>query len=167
MKARRLELRPVAEADVDALLRIHRTPEVERWWGPPEAGFPWEEPEATRFTIQVDGTVAGMVQFWEETDPRYRHAGIDVFLDPVLHGEGLGTEAVRRMIDVLVEERGHHRVIIDPAADNAPAVRAYEKAGFRRVGVLRAYERDPYGDGWRDGLLMELVREPAGRASTR
>jgi aminoglycoside 6'-N-acetyltransferase len=36
-------------------------------------------------------------------------------------------------------------------------VRAYEKAGFRRVGVMRGYERDADGAGWHDGLLMELV----------
>src|SRR5438067_596324 len=46
-----LELRPLAEADVPELLRIHRTPEVVRWWGEPHASFPWDEPEATRLTI--------------------------------------------------------------------------------------------------------------------
>jgi aminoglycoside 6'-N-acetyltransferase len=42
---------------------------------------------------------------------------------------------------------------------NEAAIRAYEKAGFRRVGVMRRYERNPDGSGWRDGLLMELVAE--------
>jgi aminoglycoside 6'-N-acetyltransferase len=56
-----------------------------------------------------------------------------------------------------VDERGHHRITIDPAAANAAAIRAYEKAGFRTVGVLRSYERDPDGTGWHDGLLMEYV----------
>ena len=43
----------------------------------------------------------------------------------------------------LIQERGHHRLTIDPAADNAPAIRAYEKVGFRPVGVLRSYEQGP------------------------
>ncbi|HSD80445.1 MAG TPA: GNAT family protein, partial [Solirubrobacteraceae bacterium] len=88
---------------------------------------------------------------------KYRHASIDLFLDPALHGRGLGTEAVRRVVRHLVHERGHHRVTIDPAAANAAAIRAYEKAGFRRVGVMRGYERDVGGGGWHDGVLMELV----------
>ena len=87
----------------------------------------------------------------------YRHAGIDLFLDPALHGKGLGTEAVGRMVRHLIDERGHHRITIDPAVDNAAAVRAYEKAGFEPVGVMRCYQRETGGEGWHDGLLMELV----------
>src|SRR5947208_2209661 len=95
----RVVLRPLAEDDEAELLRIHRTPEVVRWWDLPEPGFPWsDEPESTRFRIEVDGTVAGLIQFYEETEPRYRHAAIDLFVDPALHGRGVGTEAVRQMV---------------------------------------------------------------------
>jgi aminoglycoside 6'-N-acetyltransferase len=57
----------------------------------------------------------------------------------------------------LIDERGHHRITIDPAAANAAAIRSYEKVGFRPVGVMRKSERDADGDGWHDSLLMELV----------
>jgi aminoglycoside 6'-N-acetyltransferase len=130
---------------------------VARWWDAPGEEFPWDEPEATRLTIEVDGKVAGMIEFAEELDPKYRHASIDLFLDPAFHGRGIGTEAVRRVARQLMEERGHHRITIDPATANTAAIRAYEKVGFRPVGVMRRYERDPDGQGWHDGLLMELV----------
>ena len=152
-----LVLRPIAEADAAALRRIHRTPEVARWWDGPDADFPWDEPESDRWTIEVDGAVAGLIQCWEESEPRYRHAGIDLFLDPALHGRGLGTAAVARLVRHLIDDRGHHRITIDPAVDNAAAIRAYEKAGFRRVVVLPRSERDVDGAGWHDSLLMELV----------
>ena len=153
-----LLLRPLAEDDADELLRIHRMPEVMRWWDAPDDGFPLtDEPDATRLTIEVGGKVAGMVQFSEELEPKYRHAGIDLFVDPAFHGRGIGTEAVRRVVRHLLDDRGHHRITIDPAADNAAAIRSYEKAGFRPVGVMRRYERDVGGEGWHDGLLMELV----------
>jgi aminoglycoside 6'-N-acetyltransferase len=151
-------LRPLAARDAPQLRRIRATPEVARWWEPPEDDFPLgDEPDVTRWTIEVDGVVAGMVQFAEETDPKYRHASIDLFLDPAVHGRGIGTEVVRRVVGHLIEERGHHRITIDPAAANGSAIRAYEKAGFRRVGVMRRYERDADGSGWHDGLLMELL----------
>jgi aminoglycoside 6'-N-acetyltransferase len=153
----RLVLRPLAESDQAELLRIHRTPEVLRWWDVPAEGFPWDEPDSTRWTIEVDGKVAGLIQFSEEQEPKYRHASIDLFLDPALHGRGLGTEAVRRVVRHLIHDRGHHRVTIDPAAANTAAIRAYEKAGFRRVGVMRHYEREVGGAGWHHGLLMELL----------
>jgi aminoglycoside 6'-N-acetyltransferase len=151
-------LRPLAPEDAQELRRIRATPQVARWWEPPEDDFPLDdEPDSTRLTIEVDGAVAGMVQFHEELDPKYRHASIDLFLDAALHGRGIGTEAVRRVVRHLIDERGHHRITIDPAADNAAAIRAYEKVGFRRVGVMRRYERDVDGRGWHDGLLMELL----------
>jgi aminoglycoside 6'-N-acetyltransferase len=155
----RLILRPLAKDDEAELLRIHATPEVALWWDVPDKGFPWtDEPESTRLTIEVDGAVAGLIQFWEELTPKYRHATIDLFLDPVLHGHGLGTEAVSRLVRHLID-RGHHRITIDPATANVAAIRAYEKAGFKPVGVMRRYERRPGADEWRDGLLMELLAD--------
>jgi aminoglycoside 6'-N-acetyltransferase len=153
-----LALRPLTPDDASELRRIRATAEVARWWEPPEDDFPLaDEPDVTRWTIEVDGAVAGMVQFSEEADPKYRHASIDLFLDPALHGRGIGSEVVRQVARHLFDERGHHRITIDPAAANAAAIRAYEKAGFRRVGVMRRYERDADGQGWHDGLLMELL----------
>jgi aminoglycoside 6'-N-acetyltransferase len=160
-------LRPLAEGDEAELRRIHATPEVNRWWGVPDEDFPWDEPESTRLTIEVDGRVAGLIQFSEETEPRYRHARIDLFLDPALHGRGLGTEAVRRVVRHLIEDRGHHRVTMDPAAANAAAIRAYEKAGFEPVGMMRLYERDPGGGGWHNSVPMELVAGEDDRRRSR
>ena len=156
--AGRLRLRPLAPGDEAELLRIHSTPEVARWWDMPDDGFPFsDDPDSTRLVIEVDGAVAGMIQYAEEPEPKYRHASIDLFLDPAVHNRGHGTEAVREVARMLVEERGHHRITIDPAAANTAAIRAYQKAGFQPVGVMRSYERDADGRGWHDGLLMELV----------
>jgi aminoglycoside 6'-N-acetyltransferase len=157
-----LALRPIEQRDVDELRRIHALPEVARWWDEPAADFPFgDDPDSTRFVIEVDGAVAGLIQFGEEEEPKYRHAAIDIFLDPRFHGRGIGSEAVRRVARHLIDERGHHRITIDPAADNAAAIRAYEKVGFRPVGVMREYERDHEGAGWHDGLLMELLARDA------
>ena len=148
---------PVTEAHVPELLRIMRTPEVAARWGEPEPGWPLDDPGAVCFAVLVDGEVRGMVQYDEESDPEYRHASVDIFLDPAVHGRGVGQDTVRALARYLIGERGHHRLVIDPAADNTPAIRCYEKVGFRRVGVMRRYERDNDGAGWHDGLLMDLL----------
>jgi aminoglycoside 6'-N-acetyltransferase len=58
----------------------------------------------------------------------------------------------------LFNARDHHRISIDPAADNNAAIRCYTKVGFQPVGILRHYERGPEGD-WHDALLMDLLAE--------
>jgi aminoglycoside 6'-N-acetyltransferase len=60
------------------------------------------------------------------------------------------------MVRHLIEDRGHRRLTIDPAAHNVRAIRCYEKVGFKPVGILREYWLDGNGD-WRDGLLMDLL----------
>ncbi|MGH8775576.1 MAG: GNAT family N-acetyltransferase [Jiangellaceae bacterium] len=152
-------LRPVSDRDVDELRRIRYSPEIRRWWGEVEDDdWPFDDdPDATPFTVLVDGRVAGLVQYGEITDEQYRHAGIDLFLDPAVHGRGIGRDTVRTLARHLIEDRGHHRLVIDPAAANEVAIRCYSAVGFRPVGVMRQYERDAEGDGWHDGLLMDLL----------
>jgi aminoglycoside 6'-N-acetyltransferase len=59
-----------------------------------------------------------MVQYGEE-EPAYRHASIDVFLDPLVHGRGIGRDAVSTLARHLVRDRDHHRLVIDSAADTS------------------------------------------------
>jgi aminoglycoside 6'-N-acetyltransferase len=161
LSGKRVVLVPIAAEHVPVLRRILQTPEVRLRWGDEAAspGWPFDDPSATRFAVLLGGTVIGMVQYGEEDEPAYRHASIDIFLDPLAHGQRLGRDAVGTLARHLVQERGHHRLVIDPAADNEPAIRCYSAVGFRPVGVMRRYERDADGAGWHDGLLMDLLAE--------
>lgn len=163
LRGDRVALRSLEADDAAPLRGILARPEVAAWWGAVPDGFPLaDDPDSTRFAIVVGDRVAGLIQFGEEPDADYRHASIDIFVDPDLHGRGIGTDALRTLMDHLHRERGHHRITIDPAAANAQAIRSYEKAGFRPVGVMQAAWRDPDGV-WRDVLLMEHVdRDAAG-----
>ena len=161
LRGKRVLLRPGRPEDADMLVRIRKEPEVARRWV--GADIEKEVSEGfigtdKGFVIEVAGKVVGAIQYGEEDDPMYRHANVDIFLTTSRHGQGLGTEAIRVLARYLLEERGHHRLTIDPAADNTAAIRAYEKAGFRRVGIMRRYERGPDGV-WHDGLLMDMLRE--------
>ena len=159
-----ITLSPTVDDDGPALRAMHSTPGVSEWWDLPDPGFPMhDEPESTRFTIRHGGEIAGMIQYGEEEEPKYRSAYIDIFVGPAFHGRGIGTRAIRMVLELLLGERGHHRVTIDPAAHNHAAIRCYEKAGFQRVGVMRLAERDSDGKGWHDSLMMELVVDPSTR----
>jgi aminoglycoside 6'-N-acetyltransferase len=161
LRGERVLLRPGRPEDAQRLLQIRSEPEVTRWWGSVDIEEEVREEFIevdNAFVIEADGEVVGAIQYHEENDPMYRHAGMDIYLSVSRHGEGLGTEALRVIACYLFEERGHHRLTIDPAADNAAAIRAYERVGFRRVGIMREYERGPDGV-WRDGLLMDMLKD--------
>jgi len=117
-----VRLVPVTARHVPELRRILRTPEVRLRWGDEAAspGWPFDDPSEFRFAVLLDGEVCGMIQYGEEEEPGYRHASIDIFLEPGRHGRGLGRDAVGTLARHLVHERGHHRLVIDPAADNEP-----------------------------------------------
>jgi aminoglycoside 6'-N-acetyltransferase len=159
-----VRLRPAGVGDRERFGEILAHPEVAQWWGDPEeeadeACAP--RPDAQSYAIELPGddgdrTVAGLVQAWEDTTRDFRHAGLDIAVDPALHRRGIGGAALYVLAHYLFEVAGHHRITIDPAADNKPAIGLYEKLGFRPVGILRQYERRENGIV-RDGLLMDML----------
>jgi aminoglycoside 6'-N-acetyltransferase len=97
----RVRLRPVREDDVVELARIRRTPEVHRHWrgGDDLAAAVQEdlaEPDSVPYTIEVDDRVVGWTQWQAEDEPDYRHASIDVYVDPAVHGRGIRRHLARQ-----------------------------------------------------------------------
>lgn len=164
-----VRLRPVLPEDVPVLAAILAEPEIASWWPGYDAARVEEElltadAETVVWVIEArldpdqPPDVVGAIQAWEEPNEDYRHAGIDLFLATAAQGRGLGRAAIRAVARWLIDERGHHRITIDPAAANERAIRVYAALGFRTVGTLRQYERRPDGT-WVDGLLMEMLAD--------
>jgi aminoglycoside 6'-N-acetyltransferase len=163
LRGPRVTIRPGGPDDIASLHAILAEEPVARWWGEPPpadqlAAKLRGDGSAVLLVTEIGGQVAGGIQYDEEQDPRYRHAGIDIFLGGRFHGQGAGAEAVGLLARFLFDQRGHHRITIDPAAANRQAIRCYRKVGFRPVGVMRQYERGADGQ-FHDGLLMDLVRD--------
>jgi aminoglycoside 6'-N-acetyltransferase len=157
----RVLLRPLEDADLDGLVAIIETEGVREWWGWCESREQLREDlacDGAAFAIEVGGRLAGWLGVSEELEPSYRSAGMDIMVAVPFQGAGIGPEALRLVARWLVDERGHHRLTIDPAAANARAIRAYGSVGFKPVGIMRRYERGQDGD-WHDGLLMDMLAE--------
>ncbi len=154
---------PVGDEHLALLAGWLAEPHVRQWWGDPA-----EEIELIRdgrITGEADGYVgfvddapAGYVQSWEPStfvgfepwiaDLSPGTIGIDIFVGPPhLIGRGIGTLLIRAFVARL-RARGHDRIIVDPDARNARAIRAYEKAGFVRDRLVAGH------DGESDTLLM-------------
>lgn len=146
------------------LVAMLAEPEVAQWWWGFDADRVQREivghegPETTVYIVDVDGAVAGIVQYGEETEPDYRSASIDIAVRTDWHGTGVAFDAIRTLARHLVVDRGHHHLTVDPAAANGRAIACYAKVGFRPVGVLRCNERGADGT-FHDTLLMDLVAE--------
>lgn len=161
-----ITLRPLRRADAEEMLALLQQPGVERWWGAYDAeklerDF-FDPAWAYTYRIIIQDRLVGLLQFHEVPDPDYKSVAVDITLGDEHQNKGIGTRALRRLIRYLIDERGHHRVTIDPATDNTRAIHVYEKVGFKPVGVMRRYERGIDGQ-WHDALLMDLLAEEFDR----
>ncbi|ANS74729.1 2-aminoglycoside phosphotransferase [Paenibacillus yonginensis] len=86
--------------------------------------------------------------------------GMDQFIgEPDCWNRGLGTELVDAMVAYLAEERKASRIVMDPQAWNARAIRVYEKCGFVKKQLLPKHE---WHEGeYRDCWLMEYEANKA------
>jgi aminoglycoside 6'-N-acetyltransferase len=159
----------------DDLLRMHewlQRPHIRRWWTGRET---YEEVLAhylpaiegskptDLYVIMLGDRAAGFIQTYLVSDhPEFARrvdvgedvAGVDLFLaDVELTGKGLGSETLRTFVlDVVFARQETSACIADPDTRNTASLRAFEKAGFRRV---RAFF-DPT-DG-REHTLVRLDR---------
>lgn len=89
--------------DRDALVAIRQTPEVFARWRGGDLEFEFErdlaDEEEHQLTIEdLEGHVIGLIQFGEENEPDYRHATIDIYVEPRVHGHRLGADAIRTLV---------------------------------------------------------------------
>lgn len=82
---------------------------------------------------------------------------IDYKLGPAYWNQGYGTEALRAVLDYLLNQVGFHRVQAKCASGNAASERVMQKAGMVREGWLRGYFLRKDGTGFDDVVLYALL----------
>ena len=106
------------------------------------------------FVIDVGGEAVGNVGLFE-VDELSRHAEVGIALIPSARGKGIGTEAMRQILEFGFVRGNLRRMHLEVIASNAAAIRSYEKAGFVVEGRQRehAWVRGRYEDIVRMGIL--------------
>jgi len=139
------EFRPMSEADLPLVKRWLGEPHVMQWWGDTYEQFEivsgdLEVEAMDQFIVATDDRPFGYLQcynpeVWPDNGLGVHPNGtwgIDQFIGELdLADRGHGSAFIRSFIDRPFAA-GASRVITDPDPDNARAIRAYEKAGFRR-----------------------------------
>jgi aminoglycoside 6'-N-acetyltransferase len=143
-------------------------PHVIEWWGKPDEQFDlvsgdMAEPAMDQFIVNVAERPLGYLQCYSLTEWNTGFGehpegtrGIDQMIgEPEMINRGHGSGFIRAFIEGLLAG-GTPRVVTDPDPTNARAIRAYEKAGFRRerlvdtpdgVALLMICERVPAAAG--------------------
>src|SRR5438067_11766731 len=83
LRGARVWIRPGGLSDIAPLHAVLAEESVTRWWGEPQsaeliAAKLRGDGSSVLLVVEIDGQVAGGIQYDEEQDPRYRHAGIDI-----------------------------------------------------------------------------------------
>jgi RimJ/RimL family protein N-acetyltransferase len=92
-----------------------------------------------------------------QIDYRNRHSSFGIFIgDKGKWGKGYGTEATFLAVQYAFGTLNLNRVWLHVSADNLGALRAYEKVGFRKEGVLQQHL-------YRDGRYLDIVTMAALR----
>ena len=166
------QFRPLTRADLPLLHEWLNRPHVAEWWDDQRDlesvlqtfGADLDSPMIRMYFaclaeipvgyIQVYRVMGADPEWWkDETDPGAR--GIDQFLANAEQlGRGLGSSMVRQFVGQLFADAEVTQVQTDPSPRNGRAIRAYEKAGFQRVGEVLT----PDGPA----LLMRITRSQFG-----
>lgn len=156
------QFRSFTAADLPLMATWLVRPHVREWWGDPEeqlalVASDLDHPDMDQFLVLAGGRPFAYIQcyrlgVWNEgfgPQPAGTR-GIDQSIgEPDMLGRGHGSAFVRQFSDDLLA-RGVPRVVTDPDPDNPRAIRAYEKAGFRRDRVVDTP----------DGPALLMVRDP-------
>lgn len=121
-----------------------------------------------RSMIMLNNERIGYIQaYWLSSEPEYaRQVGLPhdaVAIDILLHktinqGKGMGTTALRAFVDAVVfGEMDAAYACMNPHPGNEPAVRSYEKVGFRGNRIAQI-EFDDSGE-FREERIMVLARD--------
>lgn len=93
---------------------------------------------AFRWFVLVDGALAGNVSL-TNINAMMRTAEIAYGLDEAHHGRGLGTAAVRLLVERVFAETDLRKLVAYVHDENVPSLRLLERLGFQREGLLREH----------------------------
>lgn len=145
--------------DAERLAAWLRAPHVSRWWGDPDTQLKsvLKEPVGGEHALIVaDDVPVGYVRWEKASRAELQEAGLHEIPDGTVDidiaigelafvGSGVASRALKIVVEKLISAMSLPMIMMATSVENKMAIRAYEKAGFRRVRVFNDPE---YGQMW-------------------
>jgi RimJ/RimL family protein N-acetyltransferase len=174
----RIVLRPVAGSDVPGLRDLVSDPEGRRLTGTHadlaadedalRAYYATRHEHADRLDLAIvekaSGEYAGEVVL-NDLDQVNRSCGLRIGLRPGFRDRGLGSEAVRLVLEYAFDQVGLHRIALEVFSFNQRAQAVYERAGFVREGALR--DALLWDGEFHDAIVMSILAHEWRVAASR
>ncbi len=170
VKGDEVVLRPMKPEEVDLIHEWANNPDVMPFWYGKKKTFDqikedWkphyfsdEDSYSGRcFAIEVDKKPIGMISH-NKIDRDNKSTDIDIVIGKKEHwGKGYGTDALSVFISFLFETFNLNRIWLAAYVYNRRAIKAYQKVGFKKEGILR---EDALIDGeFVDSVLFAILRK--------
>jgi putative acetyltransferase len=107
-------------------------------------------PDVTRLVAVIEGKVIGMIGLERFRNRRSHVGSIGMGVHDAYAGRGAGTALIAAVIDLADNWLQLKRLELGVYADNARAIALYERFGFEREGLYRAY-------AWRNGAYVDSL----------
>ena len=163
-----LSLRAYKAEDASQIAQWLRDEQVFIWWSAGNMGtYPLVSEKLNAYyapgvaagdwfprVMEEDGKAVGsMLMRWKDREAGILHFGF-IVVNPDARGKGLGYAMLAMALEYAFYLKGAKRVTLHVFADNAAAIRCYERLGFTRTGEftaeidgkkarLYAYEKKP------------------------
>lgn len=90
------------------------------------------------FAITVKGKFVGCISALRQQNIHCRTAEIGYYVTPEFWGNGIATQALKKLVGFVFEHTDLIRLFAEPFARNTASCRVLEKAGFTCEGTLRS-----------------------------
>ncbi|WP_208559312.1 GNAT family N-acetyltransferase [Marinilactibacillus kalidii] len=169
MKSKRIHLRPIAIKDTKIYYESTQSEEIMYMTGTQQT-FTFEQIEEHIKTIIVDDSREDYAICFNKTnemvgelsimdiDKRNSAAAFRISMNSTKYtGIGLGSEAIDLIVDYVFNSLNLNRLQLEVYSHNPRGIRAYEKAGFIKEGVLR--EKLLYNGKYSDEIIMSILKK--------
>ncbi|HAX49887.1 MAG TPA: GNAT family protein [Ignavibacteria bacterium] len=171
-KNKKIKVVPLAESDLERLIAWAEDERTMLEWCGPVFDFPLTIEQLQSYfaetkgnapnrliykAVDESGNVAGMCELGAVSQKNESASLCRIFTDKNFRGKGIANHLISEVLYIAFEQLALTRVELNVYTFNLPAIKCYEKLGFKREGMRRKSTK--YNNEYWDGYIYSLLKE--------